>query len=251
MKNAILDLSFHIRQKDKKIRQITDQTRRERRNENTPSKSHKANLQKLMSIISNLPKSQQDEYNKLKSLADDSPGPKENISSRLERPRGLSFNSRPCKAISEIPYKKHVELEEYQYGLFISDASTASDFVELQRFNINAVLTFGQRNDPSKFTVLKGGYLCIHLEDPSKDLISGLSRICKFIDLNILRGNILIHCCEGNSWSCAATAAYLVKRYKMTLDKALAVVQEGRPSLQMSKIIERQLRRIERAELYN
>lgn len=251
MKNQLLDLSFHIRHKDKKIRQISNQTRREVRNENNPTRSHKANLQKLMLLVSNLPKPEQQEYTKLKSLLDDSPRPRETSSFRVDRSRNLSVHNRPSKNISEIPYKRYVELDEYQYSLFISDASTANDFVELQKFNINAVLTFGKSNDPSKFTLLKGGYLCISLEETSNDLINSMERICRFIDLHIVKGNILVHCSEGNSGSCAATVGYFIKKYKMTYEKAMKIVKEARPSAQVSKSLEKQLRRVERAELYN
>lgn len=247
----MLDLSFHIRHKDRRIREITNQTRREVRNESNLTKLHKANLQKIMSVMHNLPQEQQAEFIKLKSLVDESPHIEENCYGKNEKNRNLSVNFRPSCGVSEIPYRKYVETPEYQYSLFVSDAKTANDFVELQKYNINAVLTFGISNDPSKFTGLKGGYLCLNLEDSSKGLIPLMDTICKFIDLHITKGNILIHCCQGNSRSCAATIGYLIKKFRINYEESLRIVKEGRSSIEIAHSFERQLRRIERAELYN
>ena len=251
MKNQLLDLSFHIRHKDRRIREITNQTRREVRNESNLTRSHKANLQKIMDAMYNLPQEKQAEFIKLKSLVDDSPRPKENHLETLAKSRDISENFKKALGVSEIPYRKYVETPEYYYSLFVSDAKTANDFVELQKFNIYAVLTFGKSNDPSKFTGLKGGYLCLNLEDSSKGLIPLMETICKFIDLHITKGNILVHCCQGNSRSCAATIGYLIKKFRIPLDQCLNIVKEGRPSVEIAHSFERQLTRIERAELYN
>ena len=153
--------------------------------------------------------------------------------------------------ISEIPYKKYLEVEGFLYNLYISDARTANDLAELQNYHIHALLTFGQSNDPSKYTFLKGGYLCLPLEDSSMDLILIMDKVSKFIDTYLCKGNILVHCCHGNSRSCAAIVGYFIKKYKITFECALELVKKGRTTANIDYILERQLRRIERAELYN
>lgn len=252
MKNQLLDLSFHIRHNNKKIKEITNQTRREIRGETVPTKAHKANLKMLMSVLNTLPKEEQDNYSSIKSMiGDESPKRKENTPVYHGF---IRMNTMPVgrpSLISEIPYKKHIEIEGYLYSLFVSDAQTANDLVELQKNHIYALLTFGESNDPSKYTFLKGGYLCLPLEDGSIEIMPMMDKICKFIDSHISKGNILVHCCLGNSRACAAVVGYLIRKFRLTFDLAYSIVKEGRPSVKLAYVFERQLKRIERAELFN
>lgn len=252
MKSQLLDLNFHIRHKNKQIQEITNQTRKEVRNECNPSKSHKAHLKMLMSVINTLPEEQRADFSGIKSMiSSDSPKPKENYptASSLFNTRSAFKIYEPC--ISEIPYKSHVESEDFLYKLFISDVKTANDLAELQKRHIYALLTFGEDNNPSKYTFLKGGYLCLPLEDTSGNLKEMMDKVVKFFDRHLIKGNILVHCSTGNSRSCAAVIGYFIKKYRMTYEKAYSIVKEGRPSLKLAYALERQLRRIERAELYN
>ena len=223
------------------------------RQESVPTKSHKAHLKMLMSIINTMPEEEQANYNGIKSMvSDDSPQPKENAPvyhQPVIKLKTLSITAYP--RITEIPYRNYIEVEGYLYNLYISDAQTANDLAELQNYHIHALLTFGQSNDPSKYTFLKGGYLCLPLEESSNELMLVMDKVCKFIDTYINKGNILVHCCEGNSRSCAAIIGYLIKKYKISFDIALDIVKKGRPTVKLAYIFERQLRRIERAELYN
>jgi protein-tyrosine phosphatase len=250
MKSQLLDLSFHIRHNNKKIKEITNQTRKEVRNESLPSKVHKAHLKMLMSVLNTLPAEEQANYTSIKSMiASDSPKPKEN---NFEYKTQTSVKKPEVSSkVSEIPYKKYIELNGYLYNVYISDAQTANDLVELQRNHIYALLTFGQNNDPSKYTLLKGGYLCLPLEDSSYDLLPIMDKVTKFINIYIPKGNILVHCCKGNSRACAAVIGWLIKTFKIPFENAFNIIKEGRPSISLSYIFERQLKRIERAELYN
>ena len=199
MKNQLLDLSFHIRHKNKKIQEITNQTRREIRAETNPTRAHKAHLRMLMSVMNNLPDEEQASYPTFKSiLFSDSLGPKENTPNTLATPvtRMRSLPHKLAPSITEIPYKNCIDVQEYQYNLYVSDAKTANDLAELQKYHIHALLTFGQGNDPSKYTFLKGGYLCLPLEETSGSLINIMDKVSRFIDTYISKGNILVHCCE-------------------------------------------------------
>lgn len=253
MKNQLLDSSFHIRHKNKKIKEITNQTRREVRNETALTRSHKAHLKMLMSVINTLPLDEQASYSGIKAmLPDDSPRPKENtlaiFDSGINRTRSLPIEK--VNKITEIYYKDHVEVQGYLYKLYVADAQTANDLAELQKYNIHALLTFGESNEPSKYTFLKGGYLCLPLEENSADLKLIMDRIIRFFDTYLAKGNVLVHCCQGNSRSCAAIIGYLIKKYRLSYEQALDVIKQGRPSVKITYLLERQLRRIERAELF-
>lgn len=73
-------------------------------------------------------------------------------------------------------------------------------------------------------------HLVIPIEDdPNENLLQHFSRMNAFIDSGLARGGVFVHCAMGKSRSATAVVAFLMWKYGMERDEALAQVCEGRP----------------------
>ena len=57
--------------------------------------------------------------------------------------------------------------------------------------------------------------------------------------------NVLIHCKEGDNKSASLVAAFLVYKFKINAEKALAAVKAHRPSISVSEELANELKQYE------
>lgn len=148
--------------------------------------------------------------------------------------------------MSEISLLFPPQCSEIEYSIFISDIQAANDLGILRNNQINSVLTLG-RNKPLTYPSVKGGYRCMGLEDSnSADLLKVLPEICNFINSQLEKGNVLVHCLRGKNRSCAVVVGYLIKKYNLPYEEALEIVRKSRPFCEISENFARQLSSIRR-----
>ncbi|OMJ95098.1 hypothetical protein SteCoe_1639 [Stentor coeruleus] len=143
--------------------------------------------------------------------------------------------------MSEISLSFLPQNSEIEYSIFISDIQAANDLGILRNNQINSVLTLGM-NKPLTYPTIKGGYRCISLEDNnSADLLKILPEIYNFINSQLEKGNVLVHCLRGKNRSCAAVVGYLIKKYSLVYEEALEIVRRSRPFCEINENFARQL----------
>ena len=70
----------------------------------------------------------------------------------------------------------------------------------------------------------------VHCQDDPKFKIKHFFEDAyKFIDENLEKTNVMIHCAAGISRSSSFLCMYLIKKNHITFEQALAIVQAGRP----------------------
>ena len=52
-----------------------------------------------------------------------------------------------------------------------------------------------------------------------------------FIDQNISRGNVLVHCAAGMNRSVCVILFYLMKKYQLTLSDAIIMLKKRKPNI--------------------
>lgn len=84
--------------------------------------------------------------------------------------------------------------------------------------------------------------LSIDLQDDQKEQIYGFFNTSYyFIDSNLHSTNVLVHCMAGVSRSATLVIAYLMRKYRMHLEKAKTLVMEKRPFINPNPGFIRQL----------
>ncbi|OMJ77391.1 hypothetical protein SteCoe_23036 [Stentor coeruleus] len=139
--------------------------------------------------------------------------------------------------ISRIPFKENLLVSGVRGEIYISGIRAASDLSLLMKNDIKAVVSIGNCKQAAKFTAISGGYFELPIKE-SEDCLSNfkeyLLKTTRFIDLKLKEGNVLISCFYGVCRSCAIVIAYLMKKYMVRLDKALAIVKSGRKCCNLS-----------------
>lgn len=89
-------------------------------------------------------------------------------------------------------------------------------------------------------------YLNLNMvDDASQDLSAVLSETSTFITQALSGGEtVLVHCAQGVSRSGAVVVGYLMSRFGITYDAALALSQTNRDIVRPNTNFEQQLRRI-------
>ena len=144
--------------------------------------------------------------------------------------------------MSEISLSSFDESLQMGNSLFISDIQAANDMGILRKNQINSILTLGQTNKPMTYPFVKGGYRCVPLEDSDKaDLLKHVDSVYGFIETQLTKGNVLVHCMRGKSRSCAAVIAYIMKKFLVTYEEAENAVKAARPMCHVQKNFVKQL----------
>jgi Dual specificity phosphatase, catalytic domain len=227
-------------------------------------------LDLILSKWKTLPTEDQEDYSGLKFLYKNTKDdesfenfkpPKENIDSQPTKPTSRAYSrskttpfarlsnqieqKKTLKFMSEILYKDYFNNEEVFYKLFLSDLDSASDLGLLQKNKIYAILSVGTFNTPMKFASIKGGYLCVDL-DSDGDLAGVMDSVYRFIDTYMRRGNVLVHCNDKNSISCAAVVGFIMKKFKSDYKNACEVLKKSEINCKITSHFKNQLKRMER-----
>jgi dual specificity phosphatase 12 len=143
---------------------------------------------------------------------------------------GLGTMLQAPSTIHEIPIQSELR-DSNPHKVFISGLNAARDAAVHAELNIYAILTIGSENilksyeafdDPRRYKIIKV------FDMPSSKLERHFEDIYIFISDAIQHGNVLVHCSFGVSRSATAVIAYLIKKYRITREKALEIVRKGR-----------------------
>jgi dual specificity phosphatase 12 len=132
----------------------------------------------------------------------------------------------------------------YPYGIFVSGLAAANDFTQLSHHSIKAVLSIGAQNEPAHYSTVTGGYLTVPLETDTQDLRPHFNAAFRFLEVQLQRGNVLVHCFHGISRSCAVVAGFFIKAYKFSTGQAVGIVQSSRKVIVIAPSLVRELEAI-------
>ena len=118
-------------------------------------------------------------------------------------------------------------------NLYLGNAYNASNFNQLDEFNITSILNI-TNEIPNYFEEDENfDYIKISIDDINKEsIINHLDIALKFLIETKKKKpnqNILVHCYMGSSRSASIILAYLIKYYHLTLEDALKLLKEKRP----------------------
>lgn len=143
---------------------------------------------------------------------------------------GLSGILRAPSTIDEIPI--HTELKDKDsHKIFISGLNAARNSEIHSDLEIYAILTLGSENilktyqaaeDPNRYKVIR------IFDQPTSRFERHFQEVYMFISEAIKHGNVLVHCSFGVSRSATAVVSYLIKKYRISRDRALEIVRKGR-----------------------
>jgi hypothetical protein len=132
--------------------------------------------------------------------------------------------------------------------VYVGSSSTARNGKALKKIGVTHILN-ASAIVPCYFEVeqgpgsLKAEYLKIPIfDDESIDIRQYFHQVFEFIDQGSEHGSVLVHCCAGQSRSVAFVLAYLMYRYGIGLDEALASVRVVRPCAAPNEGFMKQLR---------
>ncbi|CAG9320794.1 unnamed protein product [Blepharisma stoltei] len=144
---------------------------------------------------------------------------------------------------SHIPIKDELTLLTRIGELFISDLNSASNVTLLKRHEIKSILSIGTNNQPIRYPFIESYHTVNIVDNDSavENFNESIHAFFKIIDECLTKGNLLVHCYYGISRSCAVAAVYLMKKFQISLAKAITVVHLGRKSLKISPLLEKKL----------
>ncbi|GAB0138840.1 hypothetical protein EsDP_00007062 [Epichloe bromicola] len=128
-------------------------------------------------------------------------------------------------------------ISEIRPHIFIGNLFSTLDPNTLRANNITAIVSLmdarhGKWGTPSiRSIVPEANHLYIPcLDSSTMDLLLFMSDVCDFIEEHSCRDdeNVLVHCRAGVSRSASIVIAYLMRKYNLSLDGALAEVKEKR-----------------------
>ncbi|KAH8822565.1 protein-tyrosine phosphatase-like protein [Flagelloscypha sp. PMI_526] len=138
----------------------------------------------------------------------------------------IRFDSLPPEVMQSLctPMHEILPASSSTGALFLGSMTAANDFDLLREHDIKDVV---QVLDVPWMPQIEKNGLKSHrvdiLDTATADLKSHLEPTCQFIDSAVKnRRNILVHCQQGVSRSAAVVIAYLISRYGMSFDAALA-----------------------------
>lgn len=117
-------------------------------------------------------------------------------------------------------------------GLWITNWVGAKNIAELKKLKIGAVLTalpssISRNQDYVTNGIVQWTVDC--QDDPKCKIKHNFNSAYKFIDDNLQKTNVMIHCAAGISRSSSFLSMYLIKKNHITFEKALEMIQKARP----------------------
>ena len=117
-------------------------------------------------------------------------------------------------------------------GLFIAGYSSATDWALLKAHGVTHILNLvGTEKCPNLYEE-EFNYFSIRMADSGRtDLTAALPLALEFIRSALqAAGTVLVHCAMGKSRAPTVASAFLMWRYGLSFDQALALVRKAQPA---------------------
>ena len=137
-------------------------------------------------------------------------------------------------------------------GLFFGDSSAAQDVEFVMANKVSRIVNCAARQVFNQFELAGIEYLSFKWEDNDiQEILDNhdrvLNQVTQFIDEVLAKGeSVLVHSLRGRSRCVTLLAAYLMKKYRWTCNKALQYIQARRKDLGIKPGFHRQLLEFER-----
>lgn len=139
------------------------------------------------------------------------------------------------------PMSINPEINEVATGLYLTNFKNAKDYDALKRLGVRQILTIGMelpRHGEPLFKVMH-----VRVDDsPNENIKKYFNSTYNFIN----RGPTVVHCAAGISRSATIVAAYLMRRFKMTSNQAIAHIKKCRSVVNPNYGFVQQLMRLEK-----
>ena len=125
-------------------------------------------------------------------------------------------------------------------NLYLGNIDSSYDYAELKNIGITHVVSVLQGYIPPYPDDFN--YLVVNaLDDENTNLKDVFDEAIEFIDEGIENGKVLVHCYAGRSRSATIVIAYIVKKFGMSVEKALKFVKGCRGIVMPNKYFMKQL----------
>lgn len=129
--------------------------------------------------------------------------------------------------------------------IFIGSYEDAQDLNFLKKRNVVGIVNCAAELPAYYNTALH--YLKVNLYDvPHQDILGSLEKVYGFIEQNLKKGNILVHCAMGKSRSVAIVIGYLMLKFpSLSYDYLLKYIKSRRSVANPNEGFKRQLLTLE------
>ena len=129
--------------------------------------------------------------------------------------------------------KSNVKMSKIEKGLFLGNLEAATDVILLESNAISHIITIDSVPLPRKMSSFLPRIVNVHLQVSDlkdEDILSCIETAVDFIDsaLHSEGNNVLVHCFRGKSRSAALVIAYLMQKYRYSVEKAWKKVKSKR-----------------------
>lgn len=146
-------------------------------------------------------------------------------------------NNSPTKNTTQL----NPNINEIATGLYLTDFKNAKDYDTLRQLGVRQILTIGKELPRHGEPLFKAMHVRID-DSPSENIKKHFNSTYNFIN----RGPTVVHCAAGVSRSATIVAAYIMRRFKMSSDKALAHIWECRKVINPNYGFKQQLKQFEK-----
>lgn len=143
------------------------------------------------------------------------------------------------------PETLNPEINKIADGLYLTNFQHAKDYKTLKALGVRQILTVGAELPRHGEPQFKAMHVRIN-DQPSENIKKHFNSTYNFIK----RGPTVVHCAAGVSRSATIIAAFLMRKYQLTTDKALTHIWECRKVINPNYGFKEQLRQFEK-ELQN
>ncbi len=156
---------------------------------------------------------------------------------RARKSRSSDFLDRLDVSASSSDHRKRLstplKMSKIERGLYLGNMEAATDVLLLESHHITHIITLDTVPLPRKISSFlpRVNFLHLHVTDlVDEDILSHVDPAIEFIEegLSNENGGVLVHCFRGKSRSAAIVLAYVMRKYKYTLEKALRKVRARR-----------------------
>lgn len=144
-------------------------------------------------------------------------------------------------SVSQISFLPNKNINKIAAGLYLTDFENAKDYEYLKQLGVCQILTIGRelpRHGDMFFKTMH-----IPLDDsPTEDIKKYFNSTYNFIN----RGSTVVHCAAGISRSVTIVAAYLMRKFKISADKAILHISKCRNIINPNQGFRSQLKQFEK-----